>query len=247
MIIYDIKGKVSAQSFGGSVFDVSLSDNPTADGNFNVVDCVTGVDSGTDFPLTSLSGDACYANTITVPLNQNGTSDTVTVKAYTQANQSGSVLTDSAKATCPNLQISPAIKVTKDCSTAVAIDSGKVVAKVNISGKVCNIGDTNLSNVTVDDINITTTPDPLVSNVSLSAPADPTNPTVAEGACKTYTGSYYPSAALDKDGNATTCPSDVVFKDTVKATATNIFGKAIQPQTDMADCKLCPDGGCPTP
>jgi hypothetical protein len=246
-IIYDIKGKVSAQSFGGSVFDVSLSDNPIADGSFNVVDCVTGDDSGSDFPLSSLSGDACYTNTITVPLDQNGTSDTVTVKAYTQANQSGSLLTDSAKATCPNLQISPAIKVTKDCSTAVAVDNGKVVAKVNISGKVCNIGDTILSNVTVVELNITTTPDPLVSNVSLSAPADPTNPTVAEGACKTYTGSYFPSAALDKDGNATTCPSDVVFKDTVKATATNIFGKAIQPQTDMADCKLCPDGGCPTP
>ena len=64
--------------------------------------------------------------------------------------------------------------------------------------------------------------------------------TVAEGACVTYTGTYYPSEANDTNGQPTTCPSAVVFKDTVEATAIDIFGAPVTPHTDMAECKLCP-------
>lgn len=244
MIIYDIKGKVTASGFGSSLHDVSLSDNPAADGVFKVVDCTSGVPTGSNFPLSTLSGDACYSNTMTVPLNENGRSDTVTVTGNTLAGGAGTELQEQATADCPNLQISPEISVTKDCDTSVVVSNSQVVARVNISGRVCNKGDTNLMNVSVDDLAIVTSPDPLVSNQNLAAPADPANPTVAEGACIDYSGTYFPSAANDNEGNPTTCPSEVIFEDTVRATATDIFGNSITPQTDMADCPLCPPEGC---
>jgi hypothetical protein len=232
-IIYDIMGKVTAVGFGGNLHNIALSDSPTADGAFDHVDCADSTNSLGSFPLASLNGEACYKNTITVLLAQNGLSDTVTVTANTAADNTGTALSDMATAQCPNLQVSPALSVTKDCTTAIALMNNTVVAKVNVSGMVCNTGDSNLSNVSVDDLAITTSPDPLVSNISL-----------ATGACQNYSGSYIPSAANDANGNPTTCPADVVFKDTVRATAKDIFGNDVTPQTDMADCKLCPEGGC---
>lgn len=235
-IIYDIRGKVSASGFGSNIFNIALSDSPPADGAFQWVDCTDPTMVLGSFPLASLNGDACYKNTMTVLLSQNGLSDTVTATANTQANGSGVALAASASAQCPNLQVSPQIRVDKDCVTSIAVQNGTVVAKVNITGQVCNIGDSNLSNVTVDDLNIATSPDPLVNNISL-----------ATGACVKYAGSYFPSAAKDADGVDTSCPSSVVFKDTVRATAKDIFGQSITPHTDMAACPLCPPGGCPAP
>lgn len=241
MIIYDIKGSVTAQGFGGDLYNVALSDVPAADGDFIEVDCATFlVPTGDVFPLDSLDGTTCYANTMTVDLIQNGLSDTVTVTANTKSDDTGTVLTDTDTAVCPNLNISPSIEVSKDCDAEVEVKDNLVVARVDIGGKVCNTGDTNLSNVVVQDLAITTDPDPLVNGVVLSAPADPGNPTVAEGACVEYDGSYYPSAALENDGTtATDNAGEVVFKDTVRADAVDIFGNSITPHTDMADCPLC--------
>lgn len=238
-IIYDISGKVTATGFGSNVFDVALSDSPTADGPFHVVDCTTGTATGSDFPLATLNGDACYKNTITVLLSQNGLSDTVTATANSQDNGGGIALTDSATATCPLLQVSPNLSVDKFCRTSVEVVGGLVVAKVTVSGKVCNIGqatDGDLKSVVVDDLAITTNPDPLVNNITL-----------APGACQNYTGTYFPSAALNASDQPTDCPSDVVFKDSVRATAKDIFGNDVTPQTAAAQCKLCPEGGCPAP
>ena len=245
MIIYDISGTVTASGFGSTLFNIGLSDNPPADGAFAEVACDDDSMVLDSFPLDSLAGTTCYKNTITVPLNMNGLSDTVTVTANTASDGTGTALTDSATATCPNLMVSPAIRVRKNCEAAVEVLSDKVVAKVTVFGDVCNIGDSNLSNVTVDDQNESTTPDPLVNGVSLSTPADPANPTVAEGACVEYSGAYYPSVANDVNDNPTTCAGDVVFKDTVEATATDIFNQSVTPHTDMADCPLCFD--CPEP
>lgn len=239
MIIYDISGSVTASGFGADLFNVALSDNPPADGDFIEVDCDTQTATGDSFPLVSLSGTTCYTNTITVPLTDNGLSDTVTVTANTKSDGTGSALTDSDTAQCPNLQVSPALSVSKDCDTQVVVDGGQVVAKVNVSGKVCNVGDSNLSNVTVDDLNIVTSPDPLVNNISLATPTDPNAPTVAEGACVNYMGSYFPSAALDVNDLVTTDPNAVIFKDTVEATGNDIFGNPVQPQMDNAQCPLC--------
>lgn len=235
-IVYDIRGTVS--SVGGTVLNVALSDSPPADGDFAAYNCDTQASLG-NFPLASLNGTVCWSNTITVPLEENGTDDTVTATAEAF----GVNLSDSATATCPSLDVSPAIRVSKDCAASVEVVGGKVVAKVTVSGSVCNVGDSNLSNVVVDDLNITTSPDPLISGASLVAPADPANPEATTGACLDYSGTYYPSAAQTGTGENTTNPGEVVFKDTVKATARNIFGQDIEPHTDMASCPLCPP--CP--
>jgi hypothetical protein len=241
-IVYDISGQVTASGFGASLFDIALTDTPAADGAFERVQCPPDSGSLGTFPLDSLSGSACYKNTITVPLAQNGLSDTVTVTANTLADGTGAALDDSATATCPQLQVSPMLSVEKFCKTSIEVSGGKVVAKVTVNGKVCNIGqvtDGNLQSVIVDDLAIATSPDPLVNGITL-----------APGACQNYTGTYFPSVALDANNQPTSCPTDVVFKDSVRATANDVFGQAVTPQTDSATCKLCPEGGCaagPTP
>ncbi|MGH8474277.1 MAG: hypothetical protein ACRER2_00650 [Methylococcales bacterium] len=80
-----------------------------------------------------------------------------------------------------------------------------------------------MSNVTVDDQGITTSPDPLVSGVTLTRPADPSDPTEAEGACASYSGSYFPSAALDFDGVETKDPN----KETNQGLQTPPYGTLI--------------------
>jgi hypothetical protein len=194
---------------------------------------------GTDI-LPMLNGAACYRNTMTVALTDNGLSDTITATAYNSPNPGATQLTDSDSATaeCPALQISPALSVTKDCTVGVEVKNGLVAAKVSVAGQVCNIGDTTLNNVKVEDLGIATSPAPLLSGKTLNAPADRTNPTVAEGVCLTY-GSYFPSSVNSSD------PDKVKFEDTVEATADDIFGDPVKPQTIKATCYLCPPEPAP--
>lgn len=235
-IIYDITGKVTAK--GATIYNVGLSDNPAADGAFQEVDCPTfSTPTGSSFPLTSLTGETCYKNTITVPITSNGPSDQITATANTNPGGTGVSLTDQASAQCPPLQISPAIDVIKDCKTSVAVQNSTVIAKVTVSGKVCNTGDSKLTNVTVDDLNVTTSPDPLLNGVTLN-----------KGACMNYSGTYVPSAALNGSGLPETDPGKVIFKDSVRATGTDVLNQSVTPDTDEACCPLCPGGeGCPTP
>jgi hypothetical protein len=223
-------GKVTNDGFG-TVYDVDFADAPPADGDFFVADCTSFEPLTTTFPI-DVSDHACYYNTITVPLAQNGPSDTVTASAWT-ASEGGTELTATAPATCPPLSISPAIDVTKVCRAIVEVKEGYVVAKVEVQGSVCNTGDTGLTNVKVKDVDIATDPDPLLSGITL--------PT---GECRTFTGSYYPDAAKDKDGNLALCAKDVLFKDSVRADAKDIFGVDITPDYDAAECNLCTD--CPS-
>jgi hypothetical protein len=223
-IIYDISGTVTAN--GGTVFDVTLSDDPAADGAFQRVDCADPSQVLGTFPLDSLNGVACYSNTITVPLTSNGLSDTITAEANTEPDGTGVVLTDDATAECPNLQINPQLQISKDCESVVEVVNNQVVVKVNVSGQVCNIGDTNLSNVTVTDDKA----GPLLSVLLLTP-----------GLCAPYSGEYFPSEVNSP------LPSDLMFTDTATATATDIFGDPVPnpdenepPVTDVATCPLCP-------
>lgn len=226
-IIYDISGTIKNVA-SGPVFNITLSDNPAADGPFQRVDCTTGTPID-NFPFAGpLAGGAqvCYKNTMTVPLNQNGLSDTITATANTKSDGTGQSLTVEATAQCPNLPGGGTVQVSKDCTTAVAVENVKVVAKVNVSGEVCNTGTTTLKNVNVTDDKAG--PNPLLHLDTLAA-----------GACSPYTGSYTPTEALDANGNPTTDPSAVVFKDTATATADDIFGNPVTPHSDMANCPLC--------
>jgi hypothetical protein len=245
-ITYTIQGMVT-NSGAGTLYNITLSDDPNADPagaseHFDKVDCATKLVDEGDFPVTSLIGGAsvCYKATMTVPIAENGRSDTVTVTADTESDGSGTELTQNATIQCPNLQVNPSLSVTKTCSTSVEVNptTNQVVVKVTISGDVCNTGDSTLTDVKVEDIGITGI-NPLVSGVTLPS----TNPDT----CQSFTATYFPSAT-----NSST-PASVVFSDTVKATAKDIFGNAVPnknttpPQPDVtftATCRLCPT--CPT-
>ena len=229
-IIYTIAGAVTNDG-SATVYNVSLVDVPAFDsGSLNWYGSTASLAGGASID---------YSATITVPLGQNGPSDQVTATAYTLP-AGGTALTASATDTCPALQISPELSVTKSCSSIVTTMNTpvQVVAQVNVSGEVCNIGDTPLFNVAVVDNEAGT----LLSGQYLVEPDDPANPGDTEGACKTYSGSYIPSEALVFDGSAsTTDPSLVYFRDSVTATATDIFGASVTPQYANAKCPLCPE------
>lgn len=227
MITYDVTGMVTNDGFG-TVYNVGVSDSPAFD---------AGSLMWSGDP-TSLAGQTSigYSATITVPLAQNGTGDTVTATANTASDNMGTSLSDTASATCPTIMVNPAAMVTKNCSSVVAVENNTVVAKVNVNGEVCNTGDSTLSNVTVTDNKAGI----LLSGATLVAPADPMNPGDTMGACQNYSGNYTPTAALDNSDMPTTDPSAVVFKDSVTVTATDIFGAPLSPTpTAMATCPLC--------
>jgi hypothetical protein len=240
-IIYTIKGTVT-NTAAGTLHNITLSDAPAADNSnhFDITDCATKTQDLGDFPVATLVGGAsvCYKATMTVPIAQNGATDKVTVTANSESDNSGTALTSDATAQCPNLQVNPSLSVTKSCSTSVEVLNGKVVVAVTISGDVCNTGDSQLTDVYVEDIGISSV-NPLVTGVTLAS----TNPDT----CQHYSAKYYPSAA------SSASPGSVSFTDTVKATAKDIFGNAVPnksttpPQPDVtatATCPLCPT--CPT-
>ncbi len=233
MIVYDIGGAVTNDGFG-AVHNITVTDSPEAD-QIDFVDCQNPQMSQDPSSLGALDS-ICYTGTITVALNQNGLQDTVTATANTASDNSGTLLTAMATADCPVLQISPELSVTKVCVSSVMVMDVKVVAQVDVNGEVCNIGDSMVTDVTVEDDKAGV----LLSGVTLVAPDDPGDPGGTEGACQTYTGMYTPSEANDSNGNATTDPAAVVFKDTVTASGTDIFGFTVTPQPVMAMCPLCP-------
>lgn len=218
MITYDIIGAVTNDGFG-TVFNVEVTDSP----EFDVASLVFDGDP------SSLAGGASigYSATITVPLDQNGTDDTVTAVANTSSGGTGTELTATATATCPVLQISPELSVSKICASQVTLLNSpvNVVAQVNVNGEVCNIGDSKVTNISVTDDKAGV----LLSGVTL-----------ATAECAPYSGSYLPAEANDIDGQPTTDPSAVIFKDTATASGTDIFGNPVTPQPVMATCPLCP-------
>ncbi|PLY00887.1 MAG: hypothetical protein C0624_11150 [Desulfuromonas sp.] len=226
-IIYDITGVVTNDGIG-TVYNIQITDTPPFD---SPIPAIASLGSGASEP---------YAGTMSVPLVKNGTGDTITATANTnQDGISGTQLTATAKDTCPNLQISPALAISKDCTTSLTLTDSTpiyVAAQVNVTGEVCNVGDTRVDNVSVTDDKSGL----LLSGVSLKAPADPANPGETEGACMNYSGSYLPDEALDAVQTATTDPTAVLFTDTATANGTDIFGNAVTEQTDMAECPLCP-------
>lgn len=227
MIIYDINGTVTNDGFG-TVYNIDVSDAPPFDAG-----------SLTFFadPSSLAGGYAIdYSATITVPLASNGPSDEVTATANSQSDDSGTALLDTAQATCPQLQISPSLSVSKNCSSIVTTlaDPVAVVVQVNVNGEVCNTGDTKLTNVTVTDNEAGT----LLSGVTLAkAGEDPT--------CMSYSGSYIPTERLIFDGSVeTNNPTEVYFRDQVMAGGLDIFGATVGPAIANAICPLCACDPC---
>ncbi len=234
-IRYTIEGRVENTGFG-TLTNVGLSDNPTAETAFERFACDGNLPTGgvvgafgTGFSLAPLAS-ACYRSTFITTTN--GQDDVVTATA----SAGNATVTAQAGADCPNINLSPLLDVTKTCSTTLAVDSNKLVVQVDVDGSVCNTGDSTLSNVTVTDTDIGAN---LVN--LLGSPQ-----TLAVGACKTFKGSYFPSSAENQLnlGTSTLVPGLAKFSDTVTATATAPLGFQVPVDTATAECTLCPGGVC---
>jgi hypothetical protein len=221
-ILYTIRGQVQNTGFG-TLTSVALSDNPPA-GAFSYYACNAGMPTGSPIsftgslnPLTSV----CYQSTFLS--STNGPSDTITASASTGS----ATVTAQASATCPNLQLSPQLNVTKTCTTTLAGVSPYLVVKVDVTGTVTNTGDAPLSNVVVTDTDIAGN---LLGPIAL-----------AVGGTANFSASY-PSSADDRlnPGSTTVVPGLAKFSDTVTATATAPFTSQVTPATATAHCTLCP-------
>lgn len=236
-INYTIRGQVQNTGFG-TLTNVQLSDNPPA-GAFSYYACSSGLPdltapvafSGTLNPLAAV----CYQSNFLS--STNAPTDTVTATGSTGS----STVSATATATCQNLQLSPALDVTKTCTTTLAGVSPYLVVKVLVEGTVKNIGDAPLSNVVVTDTDIAG---------NLLGPT-----TLAINETKSFSAFYYPSTAENRlsPNSSTLVPGLAKFSDTVTATATAPFSQ-VTPDTATAHCTLCPtctpdvcaDGTCPT-
>lgn len=233
---YTIEGRVENTGFG-TLTNVNLSDNPVAATAFERYACNGNLPTGSALggfpttlaPLTSV----CYRSTFNTTTN--GQDDVVTASASTGA----ATVTAQAGADCPNLQLSPSLDVSKACTTALEVENNKLVVKVNVTGNVCNTGDTSLTGVSVTDTD--------VAGNLLGSPQTLTKAGTDDSTrCRTFTASYFPSTAenLLNPGQSTLDPGLAKFSDTVTATGTAPLGFQVQPDTATAECTLCPGGVC---
>lgn len=142
-------------------------------------------------------------------------------------------------ATCPTVQVSPALSVEKFCDQSClnAGSTGNVV-RVNFHGAVCNISNVQLTGVQVTDV-----PDGTVlanSNIVTFTTAGFTGtlgPTGSATACANFTGSYVPTSPLNASG---------FWTDHVRATGISPLGGTVTPQDSATkSCSPCPTGVCP--
>ena len=240
---YTIEGRVQNTGFG-TLTNVVLSDNPVAATAFERFACTNDLPSGGSiggFPTTLAPlASACYRSTFLTTTN--GQDDVVTVSA----SAGSATVTAQAGADCPNLQLSPALDVTKACTTTLALDNNKLVVRVDVTGSVCNIGDSTLLNVSVTDTDVAgDLLNPLGINPPPSITLAPKVGAATVGECKSFTAFYFPSSAEDRLNplTSTLVPGLAKFSDTVTATATAPLGFQVQPDTFTAHCTLCPPGG----
>jgi len=222
---YTVEGQVQNTGFG-TLTNLQLSDAPRPLGTVGYYAC-----NGAGLPIGDPIGfsgslnplaSVCYRSSFTTPVN--GEDDTITASA----SAGSATVTAQATADCPNLQLSPALAVTKQCTTTLASVSPYLAVKVNVSGTVSNIGDTPLSSVALSDSDI--------GSIALNGT------TLAVGETRNFTASYFPSTAENRlsPGTSTFVPGLARFSDTVTATATAALGFAVQPQQATAECTLCP-------
>ena len=247
---FTIKGEVK-NTGAATIYDVTLSDNPAVDlvngeQHFDAIDCTSLQNVGA-FPITSLASGAkiCYQATITSVLRSQNFQDTVSVSANSEADGSGTTLSNTAQATCDPPDVVGGLTVTKNCTTSL-IDNGATLAvRVNVTGKICNAGGaggSNLTNITLAD-DVFTIPGGTLpkTTLALDDPNTPGPDTLGE--CMNYSFTYLPSTI--SPGTAT--PANICFQDTVKANAKDIFGVAVPQMSATANCSLCPGATCPAP
>jgi hypothetical protein len=203
-------------SFSGTVTNTGFA--PLHD--VTVVDDAGTPDNPADdqtIPLGTLGPQATVNYSGTFESTQNPPTNSVTVTAATTQGGPATV-SDTASDTCPPVQVTPHIDVSKNCVARLAIQNNTVVVRIDFGGTVCAGDQISLTNVTVTDDH---------------AGQVFSTPLLAKGTCQTYSGSYFPTSANPDPVLAT-------FTDTVTASGTASLGFGTATDTATATCPLCP-------
>lgn len=215
----------------GDLYDVTLHD-------------VTGsrdIDLG-DLPIGGIIDDY----TITFETTENELNNEAWVSASGTDGGEQTVISDTATAECPGMQVSPNIDVTKECNLGLLEEGdgedARLVVKLEFSGQVCNLNDTfKLYNVQIsDDQGVITSPESgLIGTLAKQGQV---------GDCKPYSGYYLP-LTTDLPGGTlgqlyNLSDGNLILTDTVTATGDAPLGLGFATDTATDTCKLCPD--CPT-
>lgn len=220
----------------------------TNDGSGSLYDLTVVDDSGTPSD-TSDDDTFTYAGPLakgdshtfngTFESTQNPPTNTATVAAAGSSGGSATI-TDSDDDECPQVTRSPAIHVTKCCTTALTTDEDNVVVAVNYSGQVCNTtgGSSGLSPISLNNVTVTDdsgTPNDATDDELVFGPAS-----LPANSCQGYTGSYLPATVNDSS------PDAADFSDTVTAVGTAPLGFGSVSTTASDTCPIC-GGQCPDP
>lgn len=230
---WSYNGTVTNTGFG-TLFDVKVYDSG-ADQQLNTAD-----DKIHNF--ATLTGTQQFQGTFdTIGGTPNPSINIARVEAATSPGGARTVTAEQEQpVSCPPVQISPQLSVTKNCDTTLDTMSYPALVAVgaNVSGMVCNIGAIGLKNVSV--INDNGTPNDvgddstLLTGISL-APAG-----AANGAdCKPYSAHYTPSS-VNAGTVPTSVPGNASFSDTVRANGVDVLtSKSATQTTATASCPLC--------
>jgi hypothetical protein len=168
--------------------------------------------------------------------NENGALNSVTAMAeFAETLTAGP-----ATAQCPSGRVVGALSVTKNCAVpgVELVPSGdNLIAKVNVSGTVCNVQAADATTLTVTTVKDLIGEDPLNPISQADVTTQYALPhALAPGACMNFTHSYYPS-----QGDGSTTPAgDSQFSDTVKAIGTSPYlSDPVVQLSDAATCPIC--------
>jgi len=206
--VWSFSGTVTNTGFA-TLFDVTVVDdagtpaNPADDQTITI---------GTLGPQATANYSGTFESTQNPPTN--------TVRVTAATTQGGpTTVSDTASDTCPPVQLTPNIDVSKNCVAKLAILNNTVVVRVDFGGTVCAGDQVSLRNVTVVDDH---------------AGQVFSTPFLAKGTCANYSGSYFPSTVNSPD------PELATFSDTVTATGTASLGFGTVTDIATASCPLCP-------
>ncbi len=265
---------------GGALYDVTVTEvlpSDTTDVMVGGVDVkATKCTGGSSIPVTCkfvyagpLATDAClrWPNMTPVtcgatPSNSdygtfqtatNGAGDSATLSAAMSSGGNQLPL-GAANATCPLLPSSPALSVTKGCSTSFPATPNfqSLALTVSFNGYICNQGNVDLTNVAAMDVQ-TTPAGGQLSGAGVSAavtfpagflgtlPKCPTPGTCSStgtpASCVSFTGSYLPTIT---SGGTDACSYAFSDQVTVTADPPAVFGGSISQTSNVATCHMCP-------
>lgn len=211
----------------GPLYDVTVVDTPTAPASPATL----------TIPLLQKGDSHTFTHTFTYTpstTTPNPPSNTATASAAVAPGGEQIVKADTKVATCPHVDFDAALSITKACSSALEVNSGKVVVAVNITGTVCNVPpDPNGPFAeSINDVSISDNPAFLAGTISLG--------TLSPSQCKTYTAKYYPSALSVIGGNPSSNPAEQVYTDTAAVSGTGAISGHNRQNTATANCPLCP-------